>query len=57
MNTNIIIIPDILCHKYEKNFFVVKIYSQIYSNIQKIFKYLKIIKPLVTATYQSEYCG
>ena len=55
-NTNMNIILDILFHEYEKEYYSLKIFTNIfeYSNI---FKYLKIIKPKFTATYQSEECA
>ena len=56
MNKNMNIILDDLCHEYEKEYFFLKIFMNIfkYSNI---FEYLKLIKPKVTATYQSEDCA
>ena len=56
MNTNMNIILDILCHKYEKENYSLKIFMNIfeYSNI---FEYLKIIKPKVNATYRYEDCA
>ena len=51
MNMNIIL--DTLGHKYEYDYYLVNIFTNIfqYSNI---FECLKIIKYQVTATYQSE---
>ena len=55
-NTNMNIIPDTLGLKYEEEYYMSKIFANIfeYSNI---FEYLKIIKSQVTATYQSKDCG
>ena len=56
MNTNMNIILDILCHKYEKEYYSLKIFMNILEYLN-IFEHLKIIKPKVTVTYQSQDCA
>ena len=56
MNTNMDIILDILCHKYKKEYYSLKTFTNIFKN-SNTFEYLKIIKPKVTATYKSEDCA
>ena len=55
-NTNINIILDILCHENEQEYYLYNIFSNIFKYLNE-FEYLKLIKPQVTATYQSEDCG
>ena len=51
-----ILFAKYIFYEYEYEYYSLKIFMNIfkYSNI---FGYLKIIKPMVTATYQSEDCS
>ena len=55
-STNMNSILDTLCHKYEKEYYVLRIFTNIFENLN-IFEYLKINKFKVTATYQIDDCG
>ena len=55
-NPKMYILLDILCHKYEQEYYSLNIFTNLFEYLN-IFKYLKIIKPKVTAPYQSEECA
>ena len=55
-NENINNILDIWCHEHEKEYYSLKIFTKIFGYLN-LFEYFKIIKPKVTATYQSEDCA